>query len=75
MRLEAVDKRNPSLIRVAAIVGVKQHQVKINFCGWDDSYDFWTDDDSPDIHPVGWCSKTGHSLQPPPCKLQAKSFL
>lgn len=28
-------------------------------------YDFWIDADHPDIHPMGWCSKTGHPLQPP----------
>ncbi len=65
MKLEVVDKRNPSLIRVATIVEVEGHRIKINFDGWADLYDYWLDDDSPDIHPAGWCAKTQHPLTPP----------
>ncbi|XP_058712209.1 lethal(3)malignant brain tumor-like protein 3 isoform X5 [Poecile atricapillus] len=64
-KLEAVDRRNPILIRVATIVDKDNHRVKIHFDGWDHHYDFWVDADSPDIHPVGWCDKTGHALQVP----------
>ncbi|XP_033013871.1 lethal(3)malignant brain tumor-like protein 4 isoform X6 [Lacerta agilis] len=66
MKLEAVDKRNPMLIRVATIIEKDDHRVKIHFDGWDHSFDFWVDADSPDIHPMGWCAKTGHALQLPP---------
>lgn len=38
---------------------------QIHFDGWSHVYDFWIDADHPDIHPMGWCSKTGHPLQPP----------
>ncbi|ROT65230.1 putative lethal(3)malignant brain tumor-like protein 3 isoform X1 [Penaeus vannamei] len=65
MKLEVVDKRNPSLIRVATIVDVQDYQIKIHFDGWGDAYDYWLDDDSPDIHPPSWSNKTGHPLQPP----------
>ncbi|XP_062449900.1 lethal(3)malignant brain tumor-like protein 3 isoform X3 [Rhea pennata] len=65
MKLEAVDKRNPILIRVATIVDKDERRIKIHFDGWDYNYDFWIDADSPDIHPVGWCAKTGHALQVP----------
>uniref|UniRef100_A0A8C3Y9Q6 SAM domain-containing protein n=4 Tax=Catharus TaxID=9184 RepID=A0A8C3Y9Q6_CATUS len=65
MKLEAVDRRNPILIRVATIIDKDSHRVKIHFDGWDHHYDFWVDADSPDIHPVGWCDKTGHALQVP----------
>ncbi|KAJ7424601.1 hypothetical protein WISP_27916 [Willisornis vidua] len=65
MKLEAVDRRNPILIRVATIVDRDNHRVKIHFDGWDPHYDLWVDSDSPDIHPVGWCAKTGHALQVP----------
>ncbi|XP_032565653.1 lethal(3)malignant brain tumor-like protein 4 isoform X3 [Chiroxiphia lanceolata] len=65
MKLEAVDRRNPILIRVATIVDKDNHRIKIHFDGWDPHYDFWVDADSPDIHPVGWCAKTGHALQVP----------
>ncbi|XP_071964680.1 lethal(3)malignant brain tumor-like protein 4 [Antedon mediterranea] len=67
MKLEVVDKRNPSLIRAATIEETENHRVKVHFDGWSDIYDYWVDDDSPDIHPAGWCTKTGHPLQPPIC--------
>ncbi|MBN3326499.1 LMBL3 protein, partial [Atractosteus spatula] len=65
MKLEAVDKRNPMLIRVVTIVDTDDHRIKIHFDGWGDEYDYWVDTDSPDIHPAGWCAKTIHPLQPP----------
>uniref|UniRef100_A0A8D0GUH7 L3MBTL histone methyl-lysine binding protein 3 n=1 Tax=Sphenodon punctatus TaxID=8508 RepID=A0A8D0GUH7_SPHPU len=65
MRLEVVDKRNPVLIRVATVVDTDDHRIKVHFDGWDSVYDYWIDADSPDIHPAGWCTKTGHILQPP----------
>ncbi|XP_034274672.1 lethal(3)malignant brain tumor-like protein 3 isoform X3 [Pantherophis guttatus] len=65
MKLEAVDKRNPALIRVATVVETEDHRIKIHFDGWDSIYDYWIDADNPDIHPAGWCAKTGHPLQPP----------
>ncbi len=68
MKVEAVDKRNPILIRVATIVDVDSHRMLLHFDGWSDIYDYWVDDDSPEIHPPGWCSKTGYPLQPPICK-------
>ncbi|XP_073930897.1 lethal(3)malignant brain tumor-like protein 1 isoform X2 [Castor canadensis] len=65
MKLEAVDRRNPALIRVASVEDVEDHRIKLHFDGWSHSYDFWIDADHPDIHPAGWCSKTGHPLEPP----------
>uniref|UniRef100_A0AAY4DZB1 SAM domain-containing protein n=1 Tax=Denticeps clupeoides TaxID=299321 RepID=A0AAY4DZB1_9TELE len=65
MKLEAVDKRNPMLVRVATVVDSDDHRIKIHFDGWTDEYDYWVDTDSPDIHPAGWCAKTSHPLQPP----------
>lgn len=65
MKLEVVDKRNSMLIRVATIVEVQVYQIKIHFDGWHEMYNYWIDDDSPDIHPPSWCTKTGHPLQPP----------
>ncbi|XP_066092370.1 lethal(3)malignant brain tumor-like protein 1 [Saccopteryx bilineata] len=65
MKLEAVDRRSPSLIRVASVEDVEDHRIKLHFDGWSHAYDFWIDADHPDIHPAGWCSKTGHPLQPP----------
>ncbi|XP_072460373.1 lethal(3)malignant brain tumor-like protein 4 isoform X2 [Notamacropus eugenii] len=65
MKLEAVDKRNPSLIRVASVVDVEDQRIKVHFDGWSHKYDYWMDVDSPDIHPIGWCSMTGHPLEVP----------
>ncbi|XP_034934772.1 lethal(3)malignant brain tumor-like protein 3 isoform X2 [Chelonus insularis] len=65
MKLEAVDKRVPQLIRVATVEDVKDHMIKIHFDGWPENHAYWVDDDSPDIHPMGWCFKTGHPLEPP----------
>ncbi|XP_075354844.1 lethal(3)malignant brain tumor-like protein 3 isoform X2 [Mycteria americana] len=65
MKLEVVDKRNPVFIRVATIVDTDDYRIKVHFDGWDSIYDYWTEVDSPDIHPAGWCTKTGHPLQPP----------
>ncbi|XP_058163408.1 lethal(3)malignant brain tumor-like protein 3 isoform X2 [Dasypus novemcinctus] len=65
MKLEVVDKRNPVFIRVATVADTDDHRIKVHFDGWSSCYDYWIDADSPDIHPVGWCSKTGHPLQPP----------
>uniref|UniRef100_A0A8D2IB72 L3MBTL histone methyl-lysine binding protein 3 n=1 Tax=Urocitellus parryii TaxID=9999 RepID=A0A8D2IB72_UROPR len=65
MKLEVVDKRNPMFIRVATVADTDDHRIKVHFDGWNGCYDYWIDADSPDIHPVGWCSKTGHPLQPP----------
>ncbi|XP_023984357.1 lethal(3)malignant brain tumor-like protein 1 isoform X1 [Physeter macrocephalus] len=65
MKLEAVDRRNPALIRVASVEDVEDHRIKLHFDGWSHAYDFWIDADHPDVHPAGWCSKTGHPLQPP----------
>ncbi|XP_041844306.1 lethal(3)malignant brain tumor-like protein 4 [Melanotaenia boesemani] len=63
MKVEAVDKRNPMLIRVATIVDTEDHRLKIHFDGWSSEYDYWVETDCPDLHPVGWCHKTGHPLQ------------
>uniref|UniRef100_A0A4W3I4R9 L3MBTL histone methyl-lysine binding protein 3 n=1 Tax=Callorhinchus milii TaxID=7868 RepID=A0A4W3I4R9_CALMI len=65
MKFEVVDKRNPMLIRVATILDVDDHRIKVHFDGWNHDYDYWIDADSPDIHPAGWCAKIGHPLQPP----------
>ncbi|XP_077482206.1 lethal(3)malignant brain tumor-like protein 1 [Stigmatopora argus] len=66
MKLEAVDKRSPGLIRVATVEEVETHRIKIHYDGWSHIYDEWMDSDHPDIHPAGWCEATGHPLKAPP---------
>uniref|UniRef100_A0A673INM6 L3MBTL histone methyl-lysine binding protein 1a n=2 Tax=Sinocyclocheilus rhinocerous TaxID=307959 RepID=A0A673INM6_9TELE len=68
MKLEAVDKRCPGLIRVATVQEIDTYRIKIHFDGWSHLYDEWMDSDHPDIHPAGWCESTGHPLKPPPCQ-------
>ncbi|XP_038627197.1 lethal(3)malignant brain tumor-like protein 3 [Tachyglossus aculeatus] len=65
MKLEIVDKRNPVFIRVATVADTDDYRIKVHFDGWSNSYDYWIEADCPDLHPVGWCAKTGHPLQPP----------
>ncbi|XP_038659378.1 lethal(3)malignant brain tumor-like protein 1 isoform X4 [Scyliorhinus canicula] len=65
MKLEVVDRRNPMLIRVSTIVDIDDHRLKICFDGSNQVYNYWVDTDNPDIHPAGWCARTGHFLQLP----------
>lgn len=65
MVLEIVDQHVPQLIRPATVQCVSNYKIKVLFNGWPTTYEFWTDDDSPDIHPVSWCLKTDHPLETP----------
>uniref|UniRef100_A0A3Q3JH69 SAM domain-containing protein n=1 Tax=Monopterus albus TaxID=43700 RepID=A0A3Q3JH69_MONAL len=65
-RLEAVDRRNPMLIRVTTVTDTEDYRVKIHYDGWSRQFDVWCDSDLCDLHPVGWCQRTGHPLEPPP---------
>ena len=65
MKLEAVDKRNPVLIRVASVAEVSGRQIRIHYDGWPDEYDVWMEDNSPHLHPPSYCSRTRHYLMPP----------
>ncbi|XP_063068252.1 sex comb on midleg-like protein 2 isoform X2 [Engraulis encrasicolus] len=65
MKLEAVDRKNPYLICPATIGEVKADEIFVTFDGWRGAFDYWCKFYSRDIFPVGWCSLTRHSLQPP----------
>uniref|UniRef100_A0A8C4DQG4 L3MBTL histone methyl-lysine binding protein 4 n=1 Tax=Dicentrarchus labrax TaxID=13489 RepID=A0A8C4DQG4_DICLA len=65
-KLEAVDRRNPMLIRVATVTDTADYRVKVHYDGWSQQFDVWCDSDLCDLHPVGWCQRTGHPLEPPP---------
>ncbi|KAH0619075.1 hypothetical protein JD844_018711 [Phrynosoma platyrhinos] len=65
MKLEAVDRMNPSLICVATVTDVVDNRFLVHFDNWDDTYDYWCDPSSPYIHPVGWCQQHGKPLTPP----------
>lgn len=64
-RLEAVDRRNPVLIRVSTVVQTEDLRIRVHYDGWSVVMDAWFDCDDPDLHPVGWCQRTGHLLEPP----------
>ena len=64
-KLEAIDKKNPQLICTATVGSVKNDMIHITFDGWKGAFDYWCRYDSRDIFPAGWCSKSGHPLQPP----------
>lgn len=40
--------------------------LQIHYDGWSTQFDVWCDSDLCDLHPVGWCQRTGHPLEPPP---------
>ena len=65
MKLEAIDKKNPSLICVATVANIMESRFLIHFDAWEDMYDYWCDSSSPYIHPVGWCEDNGNILSPP----------
>ncbi|XP_078679687.1 uncharacterized protein LOC144915298 isoform X2 [Branchiostoma floridae x Branchiostoma belcheri] len=72
MRLESKDKKNPTMICVSTVMKVqppseenKKCQVLIHFDGWTSRYDYWTDIDDPDLHPLGYCKASGIRLEKP----------
>uniref|UniRef100_A0A8D0YWD6 Scm polycomb group protein homolog 1 n=1 Tax=Sus scrofa TaxID=9823 RepID=A0A8D0YWD6_PIG len=69
MKLEAVDRKNPHFICPATIGEVRGSEVLVTFDGWRGAFDYWCRFDSRDIFPVGWCSLTGDTLQPPGTKV------
>ncbi|XP_037079298.1 polycomb protein Scm-like [Pollicipes pollicipes] len=73
MKLEAVDKKNPQLICAGTVGAVTGEMIHITFDGWRGAFDYWCRFDSRDIFPVGWCSRSGHPLQPPGQKTAAVS--
>ncbi|XP_026831826.1 uncharacterized protein LOC6554608 isoform X2 [Drosophila erecta] len=75
MKLEVVDQRNPCLIRPATVVTRKGYRVQLHLDCWPTEYYFWLEDDSPDLHPIGWCEATSHELETPPGYLQTKSVM
>lgn len=47
MKLEAVDKKNPSLVCVASVTDVMDDRFLVHFDNWDDTYDYWSDTQLP----------------------------
>ncbi|XP_033631562.1 uncharacterized protein LOC117293372 [Asterias rubens] len=64
-KLEAVDLIESGYICTGTILKIAGPLLRVNFDGWDHSYDQWLNCLSPDIYPVGWCEMVGYPLQPP----------
>ncbi|XP_064550949.1 lethal(3)malignant brain tumor-like protein 1 isoform X2 [Drosophila montana] len=75
MKLEVVDQRNPCLIRPATVVTRKGYRIQLHLDCWPAEYYFWLEDDSPDLHPIGWCEATSHELEVPPGFQQRASLM
>lgn len=65
-KLEAIDPKNCALFCVCTVVDVRGYRIKLHFDGYHMAYDFWTNADSTQIFPIGWCERTARELQPPP---------
>ena len=42
-----------------------REEVLIAFDGWASSYNYWCEIDATEIHPIGYCSQNGITLQKP----------
>ena len=70
LKLEAVDRKNPSFICPATVGALRGGEVLVTFDGWRGAFDYYCRYDSRDVFPVGWCALTGDHLQPPGTKGQ-----
>lgn len=78
MRLEARDRKNPSMVCVATVTRIQDNCLLIHFDGWTEKYDYWCEPTTQDIHPVGWCERYKYVLQPPkgmPSSFRWSSYL
>ncbi|XP_048241150.1 uncharacterized protein LOC124116403 [Haliotis rufescens] len=72
MRLEALDLLNPSLVCVATVAEIAEDgQLLIHFDGWTSKYDYWTQPDVKNLHPLGYMAAVGRSNKQYSPKLQA----
>ncbi|OQV23418.1 Lethal(3)malignant brain tumor-like protein 1 [Hypsibius exemplaris] len=73
--LEAVDPFCPSLIRIAVVVAVEAHTLRLRFQGWPvDCAEFTVDKDSDDIFPSRFCELSRHPIVLPPGYVAAEDF-
>ncbi|CAL8100942.1 unnamed protein product [Calicophoron daubneyi] len=56
-KLEAVDKRNPTIACVATVKDCVKDYLLIHFDGWDSGFDQWAHISSELLHPVGYCEE------------------
>ena len=67
MKVEVADRKNLYSMCVATIVDVIGDRLRLRYDGLDldVAEDFWCHYQSSEIHPIGWSSLVGHTLQPP----------
>ncbi|XP_071081791.1 scm-like with four MBT domains protein 1 [Haliotis cracherodii] len=67
MKLEVPNKSSPNTYWVASVIMSCGQLLRLRYDGYeeDGSADFWADLMTSEIHPVGWCSSNGRTLQPP----------
>ena len=56
---------------VATVVATSGTLLLLRYEGYGEnrSADFWCELTKGDLHPIGWCARSGHILQPPDSKL------
>lgn len=64
-KLEAIDPQNSDLFCVCTIIEKCGYRIKLHFDGCSPSYDFWTNADSKNIFPAGFCQRTSRHLEVP----------
>ena len=79
MKVEVADRKNMYSMCVATIVDVIGDRLRMRYDGLDDDVaeDFWCHYQSSEIHPIGWSSLVGHTLQPPigKCKVDRNTWI
>ena len=52
---------------VATVVATSGTLLLLRYEGYGEnrSADFWCELTKADLHPIGWCARSGHTLQPP----------
>ena len=46
---------------MATIISRNAYSIKLNFDNWNEKFNFWLDDDSPDLHPINWCLQANNN--------------
>ena len=52
-------------ISIYIILSEPREEVLIRFDGWSSIYNYWCEIDATEIHPIGYCSHNGITLQKP----------
>lgn len=64
-KIETVDPRNTSSICIGTVIETQGPRLRLRLDGTDDRNDFWLLVDSENIHPFGFTTKRGGTINPP----------